>query len=121
MTPFGEKLRSLRQERGVTLKQMAEALQLSSPYLSALEHGRKGRPTKVLLHQICGYFNIIWDEAEDLIRLAEISHPKITIDTSGLSSDATLLANLLSEKIKDMNPAQIEAMLSIVTDKKRDN
>ena len=36
MTPFGARVRALRKAKGVTLKQMAGALRLSSAYLSAL-------------------------------------------------------------------------------------
>ena len=36
MTPFGERLRELRQERGIAQKDMARALGVSAAYLSAL-------------------------------------------------------------------------------------
>ena len=36
MTPFGIRLRELREERGVTQKDMAAALRVSPAYLSAL-------------------------------------------------------------------------------------
>ncbi len=85
MTPLGAKLRQLREERGVSLKDMAKALNVSSAYLSALEHGRRGKPTWFLLQRIIAYFNVIWDEAEELQRLAELSDPKVTIDTGGLA------------------------------------
>jgi len=114
MTPFGQKLRELRKERGVTAKDMAKALQLSPPYLSALEHGHRGQPTTVLIHQICAYFGIIWDDAEELQRLADISHPKVTIDTSGLSPEATRLANLLSKKVSKLEKQDIENILEIL-------
>ena len=99
MTPLGAKMRELRDARGVTLKQMAKALNVSSAYLSALEHGRRGTPTWILLQRIIHYFNVIWDEAEDLQRLAELSDPKIAIDTAGLSPEATELANRLARDI----------------------
>jgi transcriptional regulator with XRE-family HTH domain len=70
MTPFGEKLRALRQERDITLKDMASALNVSSAYLSALEHGKRGRPSWHLLQGVIAYLNIIWDEAEDLLQTA---------------------------------------------------
>lgn len=99
MTPLGARLRALREERGVTLKEMAKAVRVSSAYLSALEHGRRGKPTWSLLQRIITYFNVIWDEAEELQRLAELSDPKITIDTGGLAPEATELANRLAAEI----------------------
>jgi transcriptional regulator with XRE-family HTH domain len=84
MTPFGQRLRQLREERGVSQKEMAAAIRVSAAYLSALEHGRRGQPTWDLLQRMIGYLNIIWDEAEELQNLAMISHPRVTIDTAGL-------------------------------------
>lgn len=100
MTPFGKRLRELREERGVSQKEMAEALRVSAAYLSALEHGRRGQPTWDMLQRIITYFNIIWDEAEELQHLATVSHPRVVIDTAGLSPQATELANLLSKSIR---------------------
>jgi len=114
MTPFGEKLRQLRAERGITLKAMAGELGLSAAYLSALEHGRRGRPTHALVIAICAQLNIIWDEADELLRLARLSHPRITVDTAGLSPRATELANLLAERIRRLPPEKVERVLEIL-------
>lgn len=46
MTPFGRKIRTLRESRGVNLQDMSTALGVSTSYLSALEHGRRGRPSR---------------------------------------------------------------------------
>lgn len=108
MTPFGAKLRHLRQERGVTLKQMAAALAVSPAYLSALEHGRRGVPTWFMVHRIIAYFNVIWDEAEELQRLAEMSDPRVVVDTSGLEPEATELANLLAQRIRGLSKASLK-------------
>lgn len=99
MTPLGAKIRALRADRGVTLKEMATALNVSSAYLSALEHGKRGKPTWFLLQRMIAYFNVIWDEAEELQRLAELSDPKITINTAGLTPEATELTNRLAAEI----------------------
>ncbi|MEK1853027.1 MAG: helix-turn-helix transcriptional regulator [Phyllobacterium sp.] len=103
MTPFGEKLRDLRAERGISQKDMAEAIGVSAAYLSALEHGKRGQPTWDKLQRIIQYFNIIWDEAEELQRLAMISDPRVIIDTGGLSPAATELANLLAMRIREID------------------
>lgn len=107
MTPFGAKLRQLRHERGVTLKQMAAALAVSPAYLSALEHGKRGVPTWYMVHRIIAYFNVIWDEAEELQRLAEVSDPRIVVDTAGLEPEATELANLLAQRIRGLSKASL--------------
>jgi transcriptional regulator with XRE-family HTH domain len=103
VTPFGAKLRDLRAERGISQKDMARSIGVSAAYLSALEHGRRGQPTWDKLQRIIQYFNIIWDEAEELQRLAMISDPRIVIDTGGLPPAATELANVLATRIGDMD------------------
>lgn len=112
MTPFGEKVRALREARGITLKQMAEDLGVSSAYFSALEHGHRGRPGSGLVQQICGYFELMWDDAEELKRLAELSHPRVTVDTAGLSPKATQLANLLAERIDSLDDETLDWILA---------
>lgn len=114
MTPFGAKLRELRASRAITLKQMAEGLQISAAFLSALEHGKRGRPSPILVRQICGFFHIIWDEADELERLARISHPRAVIDTAGLSPTATELANTLAERIGELDEVELDALLARV-------
>ncbi len=111
MTPFGQRLRDLRAARGISLKQMAADLMVSPAYLSALEHGHRGRPTSGLIHQICEYFDIIWDEAEDLKLLAERSNPRVVVDTSGLSPAHTELANALARRIRDLPMETVERLL----------
>jgi len=111
MTPFGERLRALRAERGISAKQMAEGLGVSAAYLSALEHGHRGRPNRRFVHAVCQFLGIIWDEAEALQALADRSHPRVTVDTAGLSPQATTLANLLAERIHALPEATIARLL----------
>lgn len=110
MTPFGEALRRLRAERGISQKEMAGALGVSPAYLSALEHGHRGRPGWEFTQRVIGFLNIIWDDAEELERLAIMSDPKVTIDTSGLSPDATLFANRLAHVIGGLDDRAISAL-----------
>lgn len=119
MTPFGRKVRELRAARGLTMKEMAAALRVTPAYLSALEHGRRGKPSWRLVQAIIGYFNVIWDEAEELERLARISHPRVVIDTSGLAPQATEAANRLAEEISDMSSAEIAKLLALLDGRKR--
>ena len=112
MTPFGKRVRELRAAKNIQLKQMAEDLHVSSAYLSALEHGNRGRPGPGFVMQIAMYFELIWDEVDELKELAELSHPRVPVDTSGLDPKATLLANLMAKHIHELDDATITRILA---------
>ncbi|MEO0636941.1 MAG: helix-turn-helix transcriptional regulator [Pseudomonadota bacterium] len=116
MTPFGEKLRALRAERGMTQADMAEALKVSGSYLSALEHGRRGRPTWDLLQRIIGHLQVIWDDAEELERLARLSDPRVVVDTAKLPPKSTLVANELAERIAYLDDGALDKILQAIED-----
>ena len=113
-TPFGVAVRHLRDRKGVSQKEMASALGVSAAYLSALEHGRRGAPSFEFLQRVAGYFNIIWDEAEELFRIARISDPRVVVDTAGLPPEYTAFANRLSAEISRLPPETIRRLAGIL-------
>src|SRR5687767_7676417 len=114
MTPFGERVRQLRRERGLLLKDMAAHLGVSSAYLSALERGERGKPTWTLIQGVLQYFHIIWDEADELTRLADLSDPRVKIDTANTDSKATLLANRLAREIRGLTTDELDQMIAVL-------
>ena len=114
MTPFGARLRALRAERGITLKHLAEGLQVSAAYLSALEHGKRGAPSAGLVHQVNEFFGLIWDEAEDLAKLARLSNPRVTVNTAGMTPEQTALANRLAQAMHRLTPETIAALHALL-------
>lgn len=103
MTPFGLKMRELRDAKGVNQKQMAADIKVSAAYLSALERGHRGTPSWQFIQRVIGYFNIIWDEAEELQKLAAASNTRVVVDTESSSALATSLANSLAQNIQDLS------------------
>ncbi len=114
MTPFGKKVREMRATRGIALKAMAHEIGVSPAYLSALEHGHRGKPTWYLVQKIVSFFNVIWDEAEDLERLAQISDPRVTLYTAGLNPAITEVANILEKKVKSLSETEARTILDIL-------
>jgi transcriptional regulator with XRE-family HTH domain len=114
VTPFGARLRGLRAAREVTLKQLAEALQISAAYLSALEHGKRGVPSAGLVHQVNEFFGLIWDEADELSRLARLSNPRVTVNTAGLTPEQTALANRMALAIDRLTPETVAALHAVL-------
>jgi transcriptional regulator with XRE-family HTH domain len=114
VTPFGAHLRELRAARGLSLKQLAAAMEVSSAYLSALEHGRRGVPSVVLVHQVCDALGLLWEDADELERLARMSHPRVVVNTAGLSPERTELANRLARTIRTLPPETVTALLDVL-------
>lgn len=114
MTPFGARLRALRAARGVTLAELAAQLQVSPAYLSALEHGKRGAPSSGLVHQVNEFFGLIWDEADELASLARISHPRVHVNTAGLTPEQTALANRIAQDIARLPPETVAAMHALL-------
>ena len=116
MTPFGVRLRELREQKGESLSKLAEAVGVSAAYLSALEHGRRGRPGFHLVQKIIGHLGLIWDDAEELVELARLSHPKVTVETGGLDPRATEAANRLARDIRKLDGQALDLLLALLKD-----
>ncbi len=63
MNPYGLQLRYFRKERGISLKELAEQVQLSEKTLSAIETGRRRPLTGEALQKICNYLGLSAGEA----------------------------------------------------------
>ena len=114
MTPFGMKIRDWRKRKNRTLHQQSDALGVSAAYLSALEIGARGRPSAVLVDQICAWLGLIWDDAEELKRLASLSHPKPTINARGQSSEAIYMVNFLAQNIDRLSAADCCTVTDVI-------
>lgn len=114
MTPFGAEIRRLRAEKGVSQAEMAAALNVTPAYLSALEHGKKGAPSWAMTQKIIHYFGLIWDEAETLQAVAELSRPRVTIETAGLDPRATKAVNLLARRVGHLSDAELDALVALL-------
>lgn len=67
-----------------------------------------------MTQKIIGYFNVIWDDAEELQRLAASSDPRVLVDTAGLSPKATELANLIAASIGTLGEGELEELLNLL-------
>jgi len=114
VTPFAAKIRQIRKARGISQKEMAAAIGVTPAYLSALEHGHRSPPNWVMVQKIIGFLNIIWDEADELQRLAKLSNPRVVIDTSGLSPKSTALANQLSQRIGELSEDDLARLSEVI-------
>ena len=114
MTPFGARLRALRAEKGMTQAELADRIQVSAAYLSALEHGKRGAPSTGLVHQICAELGLIWEASDELLGLAKLSDPKVVVNTAGLTPEQTALANRIAQNIARLPPTPVASMHALL-------
>jgi hypothetical protein len=59
---------------------------------------------------------LIWEEADELTRLAKLSHPRVVVNTAGLSPQQTALANRLARGIRHLPPETVAAIHGLLDD-----
>ncbi len=57
-TKFGTYMRTLRKHRGLTLKQVEKAAQVSNAYISQIERGLRNPPHPDILHRLAKTYNV---------------------------------------------------------------
>ncbi len=121
MTPFGIKLKNIREQRHKSLKDLSKALKVSIAYVSMLENGKRGRPADGLIELICTYFNLSWEEADELKFLAKHSDINTKMNSEKLSLNATMLTNVLKNNIKWLTEKQLKKLTINIQDMSKQN
>lgn len=118
LTPFGKEVRKQRIERGMTLKNMADALSVSSGYLSAVETGQKN-VSKKLVREVCSLLNLDYVEREQLERAADKSINDVKIHTKDTSEKARTAATVFARQFPDLNDQELDDILEVLNKKSR--
>ena len=121
MTPFGIKLKHIREQKNKSLKDLSKALKVSIAYVSMLENGKRGRPADGLIELICSYFNLSWEEADELKFLAKHSDINTKMNSEKLSINATMLTNVLKNNIKWLTEEQLKKLTMNIQDMSKQN
>ena len=121
MTPFGIKLKYIREQRHKSLKDLSKALKVSIAYVSMLENGKRGRPADGLIELICSYFNLSWEESDELKFLAKHSDINTKMNSEKLCLNATMLTNVLKNNIKWLTEEQLKNLIINIQDMSRQN
>lgn len=100
LTPFGETVRHLRIRYDASLKSMAEAMQISSSYLSGIEYGER-RLSQKLIDGALDFFRgkATPEELAKLRDAAESSKDLVVLDN--LTPDARGLVAAFARRLQD--------------------
>jgi len=116
MTPFGLFMRKLRLEQGLLLKDMADSMGVSSAYLSALEHGKKGTPKPEFVSALEAKLKLSVAQKAELRDAVRNSATQVAIP-SKVTPLAFETAHAFARMLPDLSERQLREMQRIFDDK----
>lgn len=117
LTKFGKELRKIRIENDEILKNMADKLNVTAAYLSAVENGNRKVPDS-WINIISSEYNLSDEEATYLQKLAYEDRSDISVVFDNANNQETNLALSFARKFKDLNNSQIKEIQKILDDTK---
>lgn len=117
LTQLGKVLRKIRIDHQELLKDMAEALNVSSAYLSAVENGKRKAPTE-WVERIISRYSLTSTEAEELKTAYEESQQEIKISLQMFSESQKNTAISFAKALEGLSDEDLEKIMRIVKNKK---
>ncbi|NOT65667.1 MAG: helix-turn-helix domain-containing protein [Methylotenera sp.] len=107
MSPFADYLHGLRMRHGIRQVELAEIIGYEQTYLSSLELGKKGPPTKEFINKLIKQFNLSSSEQDLLLKAVEASERKTVIDTD-VHQDVYWMMHDLRIRLPELTTIQIQ-------------
>lgn len=118
LTSFGKEVRKLRIDRGMTLKNLAEGIRVSSAYLSAVETGNKNINRK-LVDEVINYMGLDFDEADRLREAAAMSVKEVSMNIEDQPEKQRRAATLFARQFPDFDDQDLDKLLEILQKRPR--
>ncbi|MCP4597950.1 helix-turn-helix transcriptional regulator [Neptuniibacter sp.] len=119
MTPFGRYLATLRLNRQVKQKELAEALGVDPSYISAIESGKKPPPSNRVIREIVGELALpkdeealLWNYADQSIRVMHIPDD-LPLETYALIQE-------FRKSLKSLSAGQVNVIRSVISMERND-
>ncbi len=112
-TTFGKKVKLLRIDNGIRLKDLASALSVSSSFLSAVETGRKNIP-EGLVQKVCDHFNLVGEQCREIEEAAVFSKKEIRMNLEDATQGTKELAVIFARTFSKLDNAKREKLIEIL-------
>lgn len=113
ITKFGEFMRILRIKRNLLMKDTADSLEVKTPFLSAVETGKKKIPES-WLEKICKIYNLSDIESEELKMAIEESATQLKIDLNDCSTTKKNLAFQFQRSFSDLDEETSKRIIGLL-------
>lgn len=107
---FGELLRTLREERGILLKELAKNMGWSVVYLSDIERGRRNPPARDYVEKMANFLKV---KVANLLDAADRDRGFVELNLNGEISK-TKAALTLARSWNNLNDEDWEEIVSLI-------
>ena len=115
LTDFGRFLRKIRIDCGEILKDMAEKLNVSAAYLSAVEMGKRNIPEQ-WVNRISELYNLSEEEKSNLNDAANNSAKRITLKLDNISNVRKETAILFAREFENVDTETLDKIKKLLKD-----
>ena len=112
-TPLGKLLRKLRIERDEYLRDMAERLNITSSYLSAIENGKRRMPLDYI-ERIGESYGLSQEQLVQMQKAASHEQQKVEIKLEAASAQKKYAALAFARDFDKLNDDQLEEIRKII-------
>lgn len=112
-TEYGKFVRELRKNRNENLEDMAKNLNVSIPFLSLIESGKKKIPQK-FIDKLINTYNLSIIEQKKLYNSIDLSIGESKIKLNELSNDKKTLILYFARNINDLDDSFINSIINII-------
>lgn len=116
-TEFGKALRHIRLDNFENMKDMAQKLNVSSSFLSAVEVGKKNIPAK-WCEEISKLYHLDKTASVALQNAYDITEQKISLNLKNMDSNQQEISLMFARSIKNVDPHTLEKLKKLLEDVK---
>lgn len=109
ITEFGKELRKLRIDRGEILKDMADKMEKTSAYISAIECNKREIPDW-FIPKLTELYNLTESQVKTFERAKDLSIKSFVINFNGARNDQRDVALKFARTFKNMNSGEVEEL-----------
>lgn len=117
ISKFGLYIREIRKKSNDSLRLMAKKLDVSAPFLSAVEMGRKAISLEYV-DKISEIYNLSKEEKEKLEDAINETNNRVSIELEKMNEGQKEVSLMFSRKIKNADPELIEKLRKVLYDDK---
>lgn len=116
---FGKLLRDIREELGIRLYDMANALEISSSFLSAIETNKKPVPLD-FVKKITDKYSISKNQVSELEKYAKETINNISLKLNDVNPLKIDFAEMLARSFHSLDDEDVQKMLNIINNRNSD-